>query len=124
MVSQVIAASLVLLLLVALASRLAGMLISHVGERRYVIRVIGGWIYLALLYVATVQILPVLNPIVALVQQYGSTSPSTALSGSASIAPHPLLHPVIAMTGLILLVALLYVTGLLSHKRKEIMHHG
>jgi hypothetical protein len=124
MVTSVIVASLVLLFLIALASRFAGMLISHVGEHRYVIRVIGGWIYLALLYIATVQILPVLNPIVALVRQYQSSSGVAERGGPLPATSDPLLHPVVAMVGLIVVIVAFYVAGLMNHKRKELRHHG
>lgn len=64
---QVIAPATLVLLLVSLLCRMVGMLISHWGESNYVIRVVGAWIFIALLFVATIQALPAVNPVVAVV---------------------------------------------------------
>ena len=41
------------------------------GERYYIIRVMGGWIFLALFYVATERVARVLNPVVAIMALSG-----------------------------------------------------
>ena len=65
-------ASLVVVLLSGLCGRFAGMLVSHLGEQNYVVRITGGWIFLALLFVATLPVHLPLNPIAAVVMLLGT----------------------------------------------------
>jgi hypothetical protein len=67
---DVVAATELVVLLAGITGRIAGMLIGHLGETRYFIRVTGAWIYLALIFVATIRIGTPLNPIIAVVEQH------------------------------------------------------
>lgn len=74
----VVARATLVLLLVSLLCRIVGMLISHWGESNYVIRVVGAWVFIALLFVATIQSAPAINPVVAVVGAERTAVPITA----------------------------------------------
>lgn len=126
MPASVVSSSMILLFLTTLGCRIAGMLISYVGENRYVVRVIGSWVFLALLYVATVQIVPSLNPIVALVRQQLTSSPLLEVGARVPLADHPILIPTVCLVSLILFLSALYTIALFRHSRaaKEHLSHA
>lgn len=103
-----VAASEAIVLLAGLAGRIAGMLISHIGEIRYVVRVIGSWVFVALLFVVTVQAYPPLNPIVAVVAQHSESS----LAGE-----NPLLASGTPLAGAVIVLVALYWISLERHRK-------
>jgi hypothetical protein len=115
-----VAASEVIVLLTAVTCRLAGMIISHVGETRYFTRTTGGWIFLALLFVATVRTVPALNPIVSVIRQHSETSPLMNADSSVTWRAHPLVGPGIALSLLAVVLASLYVISLYQHRRRHL----
>lgn len=114
---RAVLASEAIVLLSGIAGRVAGMLISHVGETRYVVRVIGGWIFVALLFVATIQLYQPLNPLYAVVAQHAEDSPLMRSDATASLLEHPLVS-----SGLPLILAIGALTALywysLGHHRR------
>ena len=88
--------------------RLVGMLISVVGEDRDAIRIVGSWVFLALLYMGTIRILQPLNPIIAVSRQQNELSPLVSTLDPVSLGSHPALEPVAYMGTLMIGVAALY----------------
>lgn len=110
-------ASETIVLLSGLAGRVAGMLISHVGEYRYVVRVVGAWLYIALLFVATVQLYRPLNPIVAVVRQHLESSPFMQPSEALPLPQNPLVASGVPMLILVLVLAGVYRITLARHRK-------
>jgi len=75
--------------LVALFCRMVGLLISIVGERREVVRIVGSWIFLALFYLGTIQVLQPFNPIIAVVRQQNELSPLVSTVDPVPFSLHP-----------------------------------
>ena len=113
-----VASSEVVVLFTAIVCRMAGLLISHIGETRYFTRVTGGWIFLALLFVATVRIAPVLNPVVSVIAQHSETSALMVPGMEITFRNHPLSGPGIAFGSLSIVLATLYVASLYQHRRR------
>lgn len=103
-----------IILLAAMTGRVGGMIVAYLGESRYVIRVVGGWVFLALLFLATIRILPALNPIVAVVRQYADESVFMQVGRTAS-AETPLLSHGLPMLGLLLVLASVLLLVLFRH---------
>ncbi len=103
-----VAASEAIVLLAGLLARIAGMLISHVGETRYVVRVIGSWVFLALLFVVTVRAYPPLNPIVAVIAQHSESSP---------VAGNPFLASGAPLAGAVIVLVALFWFSLERHRK-------
>ncbi len=95
----------IIVFLSGLAGRTAGMIVAHFGERNYVVRITGGWIYLALLFIATITVYPPLNPIAAV-----ATAP-------AATGFEPMLESAVALAGLTLLLMIAYRVSLSRHRR-------
>jgi hypothetical protein len=94
-----------IIFLVALFSRFAGMFISVVGETRDVVRIVGSWIFLALFYMGTLQVLRPLNPIIAVVRQQNEQSPLVSTVGRVPLAIHPAVPSTIyLLSGMILIL--------------------
>lgn len=110
-------ASEVIVLLSGIAGRLAGMLISHAGETRYVIRVIGGWIFVAVLFVATIQFYQPLNPIYAVIAQHAEDSPLMRTGTATSLVEHPLFSSGVPLVVTIAALMALYWYSLARHRR-------
>lgn len=85
-----VVASEVIVLIVGLISRFAGMIISHLGETRYVLRVVGAWLFVALFFVVTVQAYQPMNPIAAVIAQHEDDSPFMQPARVARSAEAPL----------------------------------
>ena len=125
-VAAVLASELILLL-AGLIGRVAGMLISHVGETRYVVRVVGGWIFVALLFVLTVQTYQPLNPIFAVIAQHGEDSPFMAVETAADpavsrlavsrLADNPLVASAVPLLAVALILAALFRLSLTRHRK-------
>lgn len=113
---RAVAASEVIVLLSGLAGRYAGMIISHLGETRYVVRVVGGWIFAALLFVATIQFYQPLNPIVAVVAQHAESSPLMRIDGRTNVATHPLVTSGAPLLAVAIALAGLYWFSLTRHR--------
>jgi len=105
---RVVAASEAIILLAGLTGRVAGMLISHIGESRYVVRVIGSWVFVALFFVVTVRAYPPLNPIVAVIAQHSED----ALPGA-----NPLLASGIPLAIAVTTLVALYWISLGRHRK-------
>ncbi len=88
------------------AARTAGMIIAHFGERNYVVRITGGWVFLALLFVATITVYPPLNPIAAVASAPGATVLNPVLASAGSLA------------GATLLLMIVYRVSLARHRVK------
>ena len=69
-----------------LAGRLAGMLVSHLGELSYVVRITGAWLFMAAFFVVTIQLFPPLNPIAAVVNVLDAPADTVLRSGTALVA--------------------------------------
>lgn len=98
--------SVIVLLLVLALCRTVGMVISVVGEESDVTRIVGSWIFLAILYLGTIQILQPLNPIIAVSRQQDELSPLVSTVEPVPLIEHPALEPA-AYTGAFLAIALL-----------------
>ena len=107
-----------IIFLVALFSRIVGMLISVIGESRDVVRIIGSWIYLALLYLGTIQLFQPLNPIIAVVRQQNETSPLVSTVGPVPLAQHPALPSSIYLVSGLVLVTAGFVLALHRHRSR------
>ncbi len=75
-----------LVFLSGLVGRFAGMLVSHLGEQSYVVRVIGGWLFMAAFLVVTAQLYPPLNPVAAIIRVLDSSVRTALESGVALLA--------------------------------------
>lgn len=106
------------ILLIALFCRVAGMSIALLGERRDVIRIVGSWIFLALLYLATLQVLQPVNPIIAVARQQNERSPLVSTVAPVPLAEQPALPAVIAYVAGIALAAGLLLLGMHRHRVK------
>jgi hypothetical protein len=113
-----------IVLFTVVVCRFAAMLISHRGETRYFTRVTGGWLFLALLFIATVRISPALNPIMSVLSQYSEDSPLMRPAGSATAVSSPLTAPAIGFTVVAVALASLYVLSLYLHRRNHLREHG
>lgn len=111
-----VASAVMLILVAALVSRIAGMVISHWGETSYVMRVVGGWIFVALLFVATIEPFPWANP-VAMVARLQHTD-AVAL-GMTDVGRPALLH-----LGMAILLSIAFVISLVRHRKKAENHGG
>ena len=78
-----------IVLLVAIFCRSVGMLISFLGENRDVVRVVGSWIFLALIFLVTIQLTPPLNPIIAVLRQQNESSLLVSTVESVPFRVHP-----------------------------------
>ncbi|MFW5788736.1 MAG: hypothetical protein ACOCW3_02240 [Spirochaetota bacterium] len=114
---RAVLASEVIVLLAGCTGRVAGMLISHLGETRYVIRVIGGWIFVAVLFVATIQFYQPLNPIYAVIAQHAEDSPLMRANAARSLLEHPLASSGIPLILAFGALAVLYWYSLVHHRR-------
>jgi hypothetical protein len=113
-----IMASETVVLLTVFVCRLAGLLISHIGEARYFTRVTGGWLFVALLFIATVRIAPMLNPVVSVIAQHGESSPLMLPDAGLTFWNHPLSAPTIAFGFLLIALTTVYVASLYQHRRR------
>ena len=111
-----VVASEAIILLTGLIARFAGMIISHIGELRYVVRVIGGWLFVALLFVATIRIYQPINPIVAVVRQHGESSPFMQADQSVPFWQNPLVASGVPLLVLAIALAALYWYALTRHR--------
>jgi hypothetical protein len=75
-----------LVFLSGLVGRFAGMLVSHLGERNYVVRVTGGWLFMAVFLVVTIQVYQPLNPVAAVVRVLDAPGDTVITSGAALAA--------------------------------------
>ena len=114
---RAVLASEAMVLLAGCAGRIAGMLISHLGETRYVVRVIGGWIFVAVLFVATIQFYQPLNPIYAVIAQHAEGSPLMRTDATGSLLEHPLVSSGMPLLLAIGALAALYWYSLVRHRR-------
>ncbi len=73
------------------AARTTGMIVSHYGERNYVVRITGGWVFLALLFVATIIVYPPLNPIAGVALAPGASDLDPILESAGSLLAATLL---------------------------------
>jgi hypothetical protein len=105
-----------IVLLVSILCRLAGLLLSHIGEERYVVRVVGGWLFLALLFLVTIGVAQSLNPIIALVRQANEGSILVSTLTAVPLGLHPALVPTIGFTAISLALAVLYAFTLKRHR--------
>lgn len=105
-----------IILLVALLCRITGMLLCHLGEEHYFVRVVGPWVFLALLYLVTIGVLQTLNPVVALVRQYSEASALVSTVGPVPFLQHPALLPSVYLLGGSVIVAALFALGLARHR--------
>lgn len=88
--APVLAAQIVVLMS-GTAARIAGLIVTHLGERNYVVRVTGGWIFTAILFVATITVYPPLNPIAGVARAPGATDLDPVLESAGSLAGATLL---------------------------------
>jgi hypothetical protein len=124
---RAVVASEAIVLLSGLAGRYAGMLIAHLGETRYVVRVIGGWVFVALLFVATIQLYQPVNPIVAVIAQHAENSPLMQLESRANAATHPLCTSGLPLLAIAMSLAGLYWFSLSRHRthaEREAQRHA
>lgn len=113
-------ASTTVVLLAGLASRFAGMLVGHLGETRYALRVLGPWLYALLLFVATVQLYRPINPIVAVISQHAEDSPFMRPEASAALLDNPLVASGVPMLVLALALLVGYRASLFRHRADAI----
>lgn len=107
-----------IILLVALFCRIIGMVLSHTGERYYFLRVVGAWVFLALLYLVTIGVLQSANPIVAVVRQYNEVSPLVSTLGPVPVARHPALVPSIYLLSASVIASALFAWSLAHHRKR------
>jgi hypothetical protein len=101
----------------ALLCRIVGLLLSHVGEDHYVVRVIGAWVFLAILYLATIGSLQALNPIIALVRQHSETSLLVTSLAPVPFLKHPALAPTVYLSAGIAISTTAYGLTLSFHRK-------
>ena len=77
-----------------LVGRLSGMLISHLGEQHYVVRVTGAWLFMAAFFVVTIQLAQPLNPVAAVMNVLDAPADTILVSGAALLAAALLLAAV------------------------------
>jgi len=94
--------------LVVTLCRTVGMIISVVGEEHDVIRIVGSWVFLALLYLGTIQVLQPLNPIIAVSRQQNELSPLVGTLERVTLAEHPAMEPLLYMLPLIFVALIVY----------------
>ena len=104
----------------ALLCRTVGLLLSHAGEERYVVRVIGSWLFLALLYLVTIGADSPLNPLIALVRQYGESSPLVTSLDPLPIRNHPALLPTVYLLVGIAAATAAFAVTLYRHRSRAI----
>jgi hypothetical protein len=98
--------------LAALFCRIVGMFINLIGENRDFFRVISSWFFLALIYLATIQLAPPLNPIIAVVRQQNEASPLVTTVGPVALDAHPVVPPMLYLLGGTVLALLGLVLGM------------
>lgn len=107
--------------LVALFSRTVGMLISLVGERHDVVRIVGSWVFLALFYLGTIQLLQPLNPIIAMVRQQNEASPLVSTVDPVPFSQHPAVPPSIYLLAGMFLVIVAFASTLYRHRSRAVI---
>ncbi|MFP4112797.1 MAG: hypothetical protein ACOC2Y_01095 [Spirochaetota bacterium] len=110
-----VVASEVIVFIAGLLGRICGMLMSHVGETRYIIRVIGAWLYVAFFYLGTLQIYRPLNPIAAVVMQHAEDSPFMQL-GRTGVLDNPLVAAGAPMLAVTIVLAAVFRFSLARHR--------
>ena len=101
-------ASELVVLLSGISARMAGMLLGHVGEQRYFIRVTGAWLFLAIVFIVTLQIGEPVNPVLGVLSQHTDVRPGGAAYPLAVVAASQL--------GFAAALGALYVFSLSRHR--------
>lgn len=109
-----------ILFLVAWFCRLVGMLISIVGEHRDVIRIVGSWIFLALLYLATIQVFQPLNPVIAVIRQQNESSALVSTVDPVPFAENPVVPSAAWYLGGIAVVLLVYAVIMRKQRNRAV----
>ncbi len=102
----------------ALFCRIFGLFLSHIGEERYVIRVIGAWVFLAILYLITIGSMQSLNPIIALVRQHSETSQLVTSLDTVPFLQNPALLPTAYLFVGLAMTTAAYGLGLRHHRTR------
>jgi hypothetical protein len=111
-----------IIFLVALFSRMVGMLISLVGETRDVVRIVGSWVFLALFYLGTIQVLQPLNPIIAVVRQQNEASPLVSTVARVPLSLHPALPSSLYLLSGMILVVVVFTWTMYRHRSRAVKH--
>jgi hypothetical protein len=98
-----------------LSCRLAAMLVSHLGEESYVIRTVGIWVYVALLFVLSLRVFRPIHPIVAALEQIAVGAPG-ALEGMQRETGNARAVGIISLSILIAVLAASYWISLHRHR--------
>jgi len=104
-----------LLFLTAFLCRVAGQIVSHYGEESYFARTIGGWLFIALLFLISTQIYRPINPIVVVTQHLQALEPGVDVAATTII---PLWQSLLSLATLTGALVLLYWLGLKRHRLK------
>lgn len=113
-----------IMLLVALFCRMVGLFISLVGESREVVRIIGSWVFLALLYLGTIQVFQPLNPIIAVVRQQNEASPLVSTVDPVPFSLHPAVPSSIYLLAGIFLVIVAFGTTMYRHRSRALKRNA
>jgi hypothetical protein len=104
-----------LLFLTAFLCRVAGQIVSHYGEDSYFARTIAGWLFVALLFLVSIQVYRPINPIVVVTQQLQALEPGVNAAARQTI---PLWESLVALAVLTGALILIYWYGLKRHRQR------
>ncbi|MFP4376531.1 MAG: hypothetical protein ACLFP4_05765 [Spirochaetales bacterium] len=104
-----------LLFLTGFACRVAGQVVSHLGEESYFVRTIAGWFFMVLLFLLSIQVYQPINPIVVVTGQLQALEPGVDAAGSPAI---PLWEALLALALLTGGLILIYWVGLTRHRHR------
>ncbi|MEE8441096.1 MAG: hypothetical protein V3S41_05185 [Spirochaetia bacterium] len=110
--------------LVAMFCRMVGLFISLVGESREVLRITGSWVFLALLYLGTIQVFQPLNPIIAVVRQQNEASPLVSTVDPVPFSLHPAVPSSAYLLSGIILVVVAFGTAMYRHRSRAAKRGG
>lgn len=104
-----------LLFLTAFLCRVAGQIVSHYGQESYFARTIAGWLFVALLFLVSIQVYRPINPIVVVTQQLQALEPGVNAAARQTI---PLWESLVALAVLTGALILIYWYGLKRHRQR------
>ena len=113
-----------IIFLVALFCRMVGLLISLVGESREVVRIIGSWVFLALLYLGTIQVFQPLNPIIAVVRQQNEASLLVSTVDPVPFSLHPAVPSSVYLLSGMILAILAFATAMYRHRSRALKRNA